>query len=191
MTRTILTAGLAALLIGLLAAAPADAKPQVCDFQCTYSTCASISCTDPSTGQVITCQTWGVYDYSDPDCDGLDNPQDNCDYVANSNQADCDGDGTGDVCDSENANYQYVSSSARICYIDGYNFYDGDWDNSQVYAFWEAKYVDVSSCGAPDDWRSLGNETHWCYDEPFVYGCCVFWFSYQCSQHYKLYSCQF
>ncbi|HMJ15451.1 MAG TPA: hypothetical protein VK524_28745 [Polyangiaceae bacterium] len=38
----------------------------------------------------------------DPDRDGLLSLYDNCDYVANPNQANCDGDYSGDACDSNN-----------------------------------------------------------------------------------------
>jgi hypothetical protein len=34
----------------------------------------------------------------DADCDGVCDPQDNCVGVSNADQADCDGDGVGDVC---------------------------------------------------------------------------------------------
>lgn len=45
------------------------------------------------------------YEDCDTDFDGVPNIVDNCVYRQNPDQSDCDGDGIGDLCDSQNANY--------------------------------------------------------------------------------------
>jgi hypothetical protein len=83
----------------------------------------------------------------DNDQDGVLNGADNCPSVANANQADCDGDGIGDACDSFNANYQPVTSD-HVCWTDK--------DDHIVYTTFEDHVEhqehDVSSCHAPDRW---------------------------------------
>ncbi len=51
---------------------------------------------------------------NDQDGDGVPDSQDNCPSVANSNQADCDGDGVGDVCDSFNGTETYLGYSITL-----------------------------------------------------------------------------
>ncbi|MEM8962769.1 MAG: hypothetical protein AAGD38_14885 [Acidobacteriota bacterium] len=83
----------------------------------------------------------------DADQDGVLDNSDNCVFHANANQADCDGDGLGDVCDSDDATWQLVEAD-RHCYIDvdEHIFYN----TLELYT--EDRYRDISSCNQPDKW---------------------------------------
>lgn len=85
----------------------------------------------------------------DNDGDGVLNGGDNCPSNANANQADCDGDGTGDVCDLLNASYQPVTAD-HTCWT------DKDTHVPLLYITFEHHVEhqerDVSSCHAPDRW---------------------------------------
>jgi len=71
----------------------------------------------------------------DQDSDGVIDSQDNCPTTANASQANCDGDGTGDACDSLNAtqtpitsstpvNVQFLGSQCFLNYWGGSNYYN-------------------------------------------------------------------
>jgi hypothetical protein len=102
----------------------------------------------------------------DVDGDGIDNDVDSCPQTYNPNQADCDGDGTGDVCDSLNAVYQVVISE-KTCMTDK--------DNHTVYFTFEHHVErlerDVSSCGAPDRWVRRVRMDNDCFNIS-DYDCC-------------------
>ncbi len=116
-------------------------------------TCTSISCR-PTTpcdkwcgtdefGGDMTCEDYGVCTY-DRDGDGLNDDVDNCKFIANANQADCDGDGIGTACDSDNAIWQPIGSN--VCDTDKdwhAGYYSIELTGQQV-------FQDVSSCGQPN-----------------------------------------
>ena len=52
---------------------------------------------------------------ADRDGDGIENQNDNCQWVANSDQLDTDGDGFGDVCDFCQGNGQYDTDQDDLC----------------------------------------------------------------------------
>lgn len=154
----------------LLAAPSTLAAPPYCDNECDFNSCRTDPCTDPETFQITTCQAWGEYNFSDPDCDNINSSQDNCDYIANANQADCDSDGAGDVCDSENGTFSLVSGSERMCWIDSWtHWFWGTYLDGYI----EGRYTDVSSCGSPDRWEIVVKYPEHCLFEWDRYICCV------------------
>lgn len=176
----------------VLGAGPAAALPTYCNVECNSQSCCQQACTDPETFEIITCQEWGSCYFSDLDCDSRLNIDDNCDYIPNYDQDDCDGDGSGDVCDSQNATYQYVSNSARVCRIQGFSYYTGSGWGSQVERYWEGTFEDVSSCGASDIYEQVNLDWEICEDESDPFWCCYEWFGYsQCSAYYNFSDCRY
>ena len=102
----------------------------------------------------------------DSDGDGVNNGNDNCITTPNANQANCDGDSLGNACDSLNAIYRRVTSD-DTCWTDK--------DNHVVYFTFEHHVEwlerDVSSCGAPDRWKSRIREDNDCVGIS-DYDCC-------------------
>jgi hypothetical protein len=95
----------------------------------------------------------------DNDADGVRNGVDNCPAAANANQADCDTDGIGDVCDSQNARYQAVGGD-HTCWT------DKDTHLPLLYITFENHVEhaehDVSNCHAPDRWIGHVAESNDC-----------------------------
>lgn len=95
---------------------------------------------------------------SDYDCDGIPLSQDNCPDHYNPNQANCDGDLWGDVCDAQDAVYQYTGPTDTCM----------TWKLSspQTDPSWrhivERYQVDVSSCNSPGRWRSWARASGFC-----------------------------
>jgi hypothetical protein len=85
-------------------------------------------------------------DSADSDGDGVLDGNDNCPATYNPDQADCDGDFSGNACDSLNA--IYVSGPEQTCWI--------DMDDHVIDYTLEHKVEwlsqDVSACGAPAFW---------------------------------------
>ncbi len=81
------------------------------------SSCSQCFCQDDYNACTAYCET------SDWDEDGITEPNDNCPDDYNPNQADCDSDGVGDVCDGENANWVEIEDLGA-CDWDGDLYFD-------------------------------------------------------------------
>ncbi len=104
----------------------------------------------------------------DSDGDGVPNGSDNCPSKWNANQADCDGDGTGDVCDSLNAIYRTIDPEST-CWTDkdthvGYKKFEHHTE-------WLQR--DISSCRAPDRWQGRVRSTGSCTYNISDRDCCL------------------
>jgi hypothetical protein len=99
------------------------------------SSCSQCDCYGEYNDCVNQCQ------YVDTDSDGVLDVNDNCPDVANSNQADCDGDGIGTACDSVNGTY-VASGSPSVCASDRDNHFWG----YTIEVTYQRTYVDSSSC---------------------------------------------
>lgn len=82
-----------------------------CHDTCIATSRCSRVCDEYPIG-LSTCGHYGVC--NDLDGDGVYYPQDNCEHVYNPNQANCDGDGAGDACDSMNATSSTVSVQTYV-----------------------------------------------------------------------------
>jgi hypothetical protein len=155
------------LLVGLLGF-PSALSAQFCVTDCanvcnSSSDCGSectLSCDTPST-----CGAYGVCN-PDPDGDGL-TWNDNCPYAYNPDQADCDGDGIGTACDTDNGTWSQISTT-NMCVIIG-RTHVGYVD---VQAHVEAEYQDVSACGSPNKWKGFAIQGATCYGFITVSTCC-------------------
>lgn len=89
----------------------------------------------------------GCLPHEDFDCDGVANSVDNCTDDPNANQANCDGDAQGDVCDLNDGIFQ-PTGPVETCHTDK--------DDHVHIITWEhhveQRLVDVTSCGSPDQW---------------------------------------
>lgn len=113
LTKNLVSMVLLTLGAGLLLAQPAAAQYECknicgsdCDVECTYG------------GQPTTCFDWYHRSSDDGDNDGIPYYDDNCACASNTDQADCDTDGLGDVCDSRNEKWVFVQDLGR-CDWDG------------------------------------------------------------------------
>jgi hypothetical protein len=153
----------AALL--LLAAGALVAQPTCTGSLCNPSMDCMMPCYSTALQKTITCLQYGTCN-RDPDGDGVLWEYDNCPRNANSNQADCDGDGVGDVCDSLNGTF-VPTGSKTVC--------ASDKDDHVVYftieVTYQQRFVDTSSCHAPDRWN------HYVYSADCVnisdHYCCI------------------
>ena len=120
------------------------------------SSCSQCFCQDDYNACTAYCET------SDWDEDGITEPNDNCPDDYNPNQADCDSDGAGDVCDPDDANWVEIENIGPC-----------DWDGD---LYFDAVVVEIYSAKR---WRNTCNNaectdvyrssSRWC--EHFSSGC--------------------
>jgi hypothetical protein len=143
-----------------------------CQLDCMQS---FISCYQSCVGD-LSCEDWCRDDnyscllgcpFADVDHDGVQNYYDNCIEDANADQANCDGDSWGDVCDSLNALYQVVIPD-QTCMTDKDTHFPYFTFEHHV----EKKEHDVSSCGAPDRWSRRIREDNDCINIS-DFQCCI------------------
>ncbi|HEX2251980.1 MAG TPA: hypothetical protein VHQ65_01770 [Thermoanaerobaculia bacterium] len=142
--------------------------PDACIYVCGEG---GGSCDTPCkrAGTWSTCGQMAGNPANDLDGDAVLNTADNCLCTPNTSQANCDGDGAGDVCDSENANYQQVSN--QRCWID----HDEHVTHYVLEDYWERRFVDFGSCGAPDKYERYLRDDATCagFPPPDEYDCCI------------------
>lgn len=140
-----------------------------CSQVCTSSSVCSESCTEDECGSWISCGQYGVCD-GDPDDDGWWG-SDNCPFTYNPDQANCDGDAAGDVCDSENATY-VASGPSQWCHIVGRSHFG----YVDVQLQTEIPVHDASTCGSPDKWLIFDGPYKICSWPSTVWDCCAGYF---------------
>lgn len=161
-------------LLLLTGAVAASAQPVTdCSISCSSQSLCTRWCTE--NGGDSSCGNFGVCD-PDPDGDGLDYGVDNCYNAYNPNQADCDGDFRGDVCDAEDGIFVFADS--RDCWIRNRLHLWG----SDTTLYSEARLVDTSSCNSPDKWVQLSEYKWDCVGQYSEYACCTsVWGSASCN----------
>lgn len=161
-----------AILLFSLSASAASAQLQFCFSDCNNQCNQSSSCDSTCTTNCeagSNCGAYGVCD-PDPDLDGVFWPSDNCPFGYNPDQADCDGDGAGDTCDSEDGTYQQVTPWQPCYVVDRAHF--GYMDQT----LWqEAVFRDVSACRSPDQVKNI-KRVGYCtgyFPPSYAYSCCL------------------
>lgn len=171
------------LILIALATAPAQAvidpgerQFTFCAYVCSPTGGGGDACTSCNlAGTPSTCgQYWGR-PANDLDGDGIINTSDNCQCAANANQANCDGDADGDVCDYQDNSWTRISVGTQRCYLDE--------DNHVYSTTLEFYYQDVyrSACTGQSCYKkylygsvscSLGSDNYQCCLNKWFYTDC-------------------
>ena len=120
-------------------------EPGFCSGICHINTpCDTVCLTSPNLEE-ITCGDYGrCSGLQDIDGDGLEAQHDNCPYIYNPDQANCDGDGKGDACDNENGTWVFEGTD-ELEYIGRVT--GGGNPTCEIWNSVRDRYRDVSSCG--------------------------------------------
>jgi hypothetical protein len=122
---------------------------------------------DPTTNACPITLPWCWND----DMDGIPVNDDNCPFTFNPDQTDCDGDRTGDACDSEDATWQtgQAPGTPPICWV----------DVDRHFGFFTLEFrglnatVDVSACGnLPTNYQYALRDDENCINET-TFDCCM------------------
>ena len=135
-----------------------DADYASCNHNCPQCPCYEIyqACFDG-------CQ------YADTDHDGVTDPNDNCTETYNPNQADCDNDGAGDACDSQDNSWTLVTIGNSRCAVD-----EGRKLKGVELRFSSQDYY-RSACTGATCYKKVGYGTimcTWGSDSQDLYHCC-------------------
>jgi hypothetical protein len=99
-----------------------DNPPPPREFNFCSSVCPSggpcDSCRLGPAGGTTTCGQYAGHPANDLDGDGVIDTVDNCQCLANANQANCDGDAYGDACDSQDNSWTQISVGTQACLKD-------------------------------------------------------------------------
>lgn len=120
------------------------------------------------------------YNTGDEDVDGVPTSSDNCPNTYNPNQADCDGDGRGDVCDSFNGTTTYDGYREQVQFIYGpvYSYCSGPWryDLYEVYYTRTEYYHDTYCDGTVVYYSYTSYHMYYAWNSYYdPWGCEYYW----------------
>ena len=145
---------LALPVLALAALFPATAEAQWCQgvsgpYWCGDPNSCLYLCGQPASNCTTACKFGGGWttcgetqglNAADYDSDGISTSNDNCPCTANANQANCDGDNYGDICDPKNEKWVLLQNLGR-CDLD----FDLHFDHRTVEQYGSKKYRNL--CG--------------------------------------------
>jgi len=127
-------------------------------------------------GLTTTCGQFAGHPANDLDGDGVVDTNDNCSCAANSNQANCDGDAYGDVCDFQDNSWKLITTGTQHCYLDT----DNHTFNTTLEFYYQNVYK--SSCTGQTCYQKYLRGSVSCTTGSDYYQCCQNkWFAPDCG----------